>query len=187
MYYVLECYGPEDEDRRYIDKVPLIEGVNWNLGSILNAEIPNPIEIILDSEGNGVMMPMFKRTVLLFRDDILKVLAEVAGVDNLITYPANLLDPTTGQKFTNYKAINILGVIACADMDKSEWQAPSGSPIIDVDFDSLVIDESKAHNFLMFRLAECVSAIIVHESVKIALENHGIKHLDFVNPEDWIG
>ncbi|MFK8017515.1 MAG: hypothetical protein AB8G17_18980 [Gammaproteobacteria bacterium] len=129
---------------------------------------------------------MFKRKVLLFREDMLKALGK-AGVDNLELYPAELTDPTSGDTFSDYKAVNILGLVACADLGKSDWQAPSGSAIIDVDFDSLVIDENKTRGLTLFRLAECVSAIMVHESVVEQLHADGIENLDFVEPKDWIG
>ena len=151
MYYILECYGPDEEDRRSLASIPSIEGINWSLGRQFEKPIPNPFEVVLDAESSGLMMPMFKRKVLLFSDDMLKALAS-AGVDNLELYPALLTDPTSGKKWTNYKAVNIIGLVACADMDKSEWEAPSGSAIIDVDFDSLAIDESKTRGLLMFRL-----------------------------------
>jgi hypothetical protein len=40
---------------------------------------------------------------------------------------------------------------------------------------------------LLFRMAENVSAIVVHETVKKSIEDAGIPYIDFVNPESWIG
>jgi hypothetical protein len=44
----------------------------------------------------------------------------------------------------------------------------------DVDFHALVLDESRINGQLMFRLAENLSAIVVHESVRKAIEAAGI-------------
>ena len=55
------------------------------------------------------------------------------------------------------------------------------------DGDSLVIDDRKAHGALMFRLAENVSGIVVHESVRVAVHEAGIEHLDFVPTRQWFG
>ena len=110
-----------------------------------------------------------------------------AGVDNIDCYDAILFDPKTEQKFNNYKAVNIIGVIAAADLGKSKYNAPSGSALIDADFDSLVIDEVKTHGMLMFRLAECITAIVIHDKVRRHIEAKGIKYLNFVPPEKWVG
>lgn len=134
MYYILECIGPDDMERRSLAKIPSVDGINWSLGRQFNKPIPAPFEVTLDAEGDGMMMPMFKRKALIFRDDMLEALAS-AGVDNLEFYPAVLTDPASGRKWTDYKAVNIIGLVACADFEQSEWEAPSGSAIIDVDFD----------------------------------------------------
>ena len=185
MYYVLDCFGPEDEDRA-------------GLGEILNTELPwetgrrfaqppvSPVLVELNPDFPGAMMPMFDSGILLFSDEMLTALDE-AGVDNLDRYDTVVRDPVTGRSFSNYKAVNIIGVVACADLGESVYQAPSGSPLIDTDFDSLVIDETRAKELLMFRLAECVTAIIVHDRVRRHLEASGIPHLDFYEPQDWIG
>ena len=52
-------------------------------------------------------------------------------------------------------------------------------------FDSLAIDEAKAKGQLMFRLAESLSTILVHESVKKALEHAQIPLIEFYEPEHF--
>ena len=78
-------------------------------------------------------------------------------------------------------------MVAAADLDQSVYSTPSGKPIIDTDFDSVVLDGSRTHGSLLFRMAECVSAIVIHESVKQSIESAGIPHLNFVEPENWFG
>jgi hypothetical protein len=108
-------------------------------------------------------------------------------VDNLDVYDARLFDPQDGKTIDNYKAVNIIGAVAAADLGKSDYSAPSGTALVDTDFDSLVIDEKKAKGLLMFRLAECVTAIVIDERVKQQLARDRIPHLDFLDPKDWIG
>lgn len=82
----------------------------------------------------------------------------------------------------------MLGKIACADMEQSELIGTSGdSEMIDVDFESLVIDESKTHAALLFRLAENVFAIIVYEKVADFVEAKAIPCIRFLLPENWSG
>jgi hypothetical protein len=59
--------------------------------------------------------------------------------------------------------------------------------MISMDFNSLAIDEAAAGGALLFRLAESVNAIVVHERVRRHLEASGITTLTFIEPEDWAG
>ncbi|WP_155826346.1 imm11 family protein [Leptospira alstonii] len=110
-----------------------------------------------------------------------------AGVDNIQYFDAVLRDPSTGQEYANYKAYNIVGLIACADMQTSDLMGTSQSTMGDVDFHALIIDESKTHGLVLFRLAENVSAVVVREEVKRAIESAGIPGFVFYGPGEWSG
>jgi hypothetical protein len=182
MYYLLECFGPPDRERAAIDTVP--RGLYWNRGRRFEQPVSEPLEVILD--GDGLMMPMFNRGILLFSDELVEAVRD-AGVDNIDCYDAVLVDPVGGKRHTNYKAVNIIGMVAAADLAASEFHAPSGRALIDTDFDTLVLDEERANGLLLFRLAESVNAIVVHARVKQHLEKRGIPNLDFVAPDAWVG
>jgi hypothetical protein len=185
MFYVLGCFGPRDRDRAGIGEV-LNTDVSWRTGHRFGAPPPVPVQVELNPEFPGEMMPMFDSGILLFSNRMLEALA-AAGVDNLDSYDAVIRDPASGKSWTDYKAVNIVGVVACADLSKSKWSAPGGTPLVDADFDALVIDEKKAGDALMFRLAECVTAIVIHEKVRRSLEEHRIDFLDFTEPAQWVG
>ena len=51
---------------------------------------------------------------------------------------------------------------------------------------SLVLDPAKIQGLRMFRLAENTSAIIVHRSVKAAVEAAGNPHVKFEKPSDFM-
>jgi len=184
MYYVLECFGPVDRDRAGIGNV-LNTSVSWETGHRFAEPPPTPIQVELNPDYPGMMMPMFNAGILLLSDAMLAALV-AAGVDNLDVYDAVIRDPATGATHTEYKAANVIGAISAADLGQSRYRALSGSPIIDTEFDSLVIDETKVQGPLLFRLAECVTAIVVDEKVKSALEHAGIPYLDFIEPKDFI-
>lgn len=186
MYFMLECYGPDEEDMAAIGNWPHFDGVNWNLGRIITKPIPTPVIVELDPQFPGLMMPMFDSGVLLFSDEMIKVLHKL-GVDNFQCFDAVVKDTINNVEYKNYKVINIVGVVAAADLGKSSYEAHGGAALIDTDFDSLVIDVNKAKGQYMFRLAEAVNGIVIHERVKKGLEAQGIQHLDFVPPEEWIG
>lgn len=185
MYFMLNCFGPRDADMLDLLRMPQLPNVSWNSGQPIAANVPTPIRLELDPEQPGVMVPMFYKGILVFSDAMLAALDE-AGVDNLDAYDAIIVDPSDGREYTGYKVVNIVGLISCADLSRSNHTA-HGIPLIDVDFDSLTIDASKAHGALMFRLAENVAGIVVHQRVRRYLEQHGIEHLDFCHPNEWVG
>jgi hypothetical protein len=118
----------------------------------------------------------------LFRDDLIAEMRS-AGVDNLECFNVSILDPDDGRTHSNYKAVNILGLIAAADMARSEATIhPGGPPVIDVDFDSLVVDESRTHGALIFRLAESTNAILAHQRLRDHLVAKGFDDLAFYDP-----
>jgi hypothetical protein len=185
MHFVLACYGPPDRDRAAIGIVRNTK-VNWQLGRRFTDPPPSPVVVDLNQDFPGILLPMFDKGILLLADEMVASL-RAGGVDNLDLYDTRLFDPQNGQTYYNYKAVNIIGAVAAADLGKSNYSAPSGTALVDTDFDSLAIDEKKAKGLLMFRLAECVTAIIIDERVRQQLERDKIPYLDFLDPKDWMG
>ncbi len=184
MYHLLECYGPDDRDRAGILYRPQ-SGAHWDRGRRFDTPPQTPLQVDINPDFPGIMLPMFHTGILLMTGELVKALRE-CGVNNIDTYDALIRDVENNQRYDEYKAVNIIGLVACADLSASDYVALSGSALIDVDFDSLVIDAVRAHGLLMFRLAESVNGIVVHEKVKNHLERKGFPHLDFVRPEDWL-
>ncbi len=182
---MLNCYGPADQEGSSIYRIPRFERVSWNRGARIAGNVPTPVSIFLDPDAPGILLPMYYKGVLLMSDAMIAAL-KGAGVSNLELFDAILIDESTQHRHLDYKLVNIVGVIAAADLAMSSYKA-YGRPLFDVDFDSLTIDEQKSRGALMFRLAENVSGIVIHESVKAALQAAGIGHLDFVPTAEWIG
>lgn len=185
MYYMLECWGPEGFDKTTIGQIPDFGELSWISGQKFSEDPVIPITVELEGGSDDVIVSMYTVGLLLLRDDVISALESV-GVDNCDCYPAIINDPRSGRTLENYKAVNIVGTVAAANLDESAHKA-HGSPVVDVDFDGLKIDEAKARNLKIFRLAECVTGIVIHESVRETLLEKGINDLDFINPEDWIG
>jgi hypothetical protein len=165
---------------------PHLRGVFWITGALLDFPPPHHLEIELrprDSRYPNVMVEYIPARMPIFRDDLIQALHE-AGVDNLQLFDLTLIDPDDGTRYTNYKAVNILGAVEAADMKKSIATVHPGGALIDVDFDRLVIDENNTYGFYMFRLAESVDTILVHQKVKDQLIAKGFKGLKFYNPEN---
>ncbi|CAE6781618.1 MAG: hypothetical protein H8K06_03630 [Nitrospira sp.] len=187
MYYVLER---GIQPGRWIGHSPFIKGVKWRAGVKITHALPDRLEFTLkpfdpDSSDHAPYMPAYlKASPPLFRDDLLEAMRE-CGVENLDLYDVVIRDPDNDHVHTNYKAVNIIGLIAAADMLRSDAIVHPGSPpLIDVDFDRLVLDETTTHGALIFRLAESTNAILVHPKLRDFLLGRGFTDLAFYTPDE---
>src|SRR5262249_10938731 len=150
------------------------------------ASIPNPIEIAFEPLRGyqGSPLELLDVGIPIMSTRWADALRE-AGVDNVSFYPALLSNTITGDRF-DYQAFNVVGVVAAADLQRSEWSWYDTVPVADVSFENLVLDEAKAHHLQMFRLAENINALLVHETVRDHVLKSGIDTLKFIAPEDWM-
>jgi hypothetical protein len=182
MYFKLGYDYPMDDDGGYYmprDGLDF-EGIeSWALGRAFAKAPPDPIRIDLVpvQDFTGAPAAMFDRYMCLMSEPMVDVLRR-AGVDNIDTYPAILQDSANEREF-RYFAVNILGLVAAADLSKSQWTNFDGAPRLDTHFETLAVDPAKARGHLMFRLAEDTGTIIVHAKIKQALESAGIPGLRF--------
>ena len=116
------------------------------------------------------MRDLFLVDIPLFSDRFLTVLNDF-GVTNLQIFPAEL-HHQDGTVYRGYKAVNIIGLVACADLDRSTYIAGMPAPVMD--FTDLVIDEAKAQSLDFFRLGENTLVIMVSEGLKQAIEAAGL-------------
>jgi len=183
-YYVM--VGEGEHPIMPIEKGPDLEG-NWRDGGVITELVPKPLVYTLNPKFPGEPKPMYyEKAIPVMRDDVADALGRT-GVDNIQYFDAVLRNPSTGREYRNYKAYNIVGLVACADMTASVLMGTSTSTLGDVDFAGLVIDESRTGDLLLFRLAENVSAIVVHERVKQAIDASGIPGFVFFGPGEWSG
>jgi hypothetical protein len=185
QYFVMSGEGPTPA--ALIMEAPDLPSAPWLDGSFLDEEIQEPLIYTLDPDYPGHLLALYdEEAVPLIREDLLAILVD-AGIDNLQLFPAVIRDPGSGEEHNQYQAFNVVGVVSAADMSRSELMDTGDSTMVDVDFDRLYIDESRVEGALMFRLAEAVSAIVVHESVKRRIETAGIEGIAFYGPGEWAG
>jgi len=186
-YFVIECFA-EVGDAQITTKPILPKGYdNWYAADIIpDNTIQEPLEHIIEAEHEGEMRPFFKAlSAPLMSESMISVLKS-SGVDNLQVFDAVVKVDQTGEVIQSYKAVNIVGLIEVADLGESEYEVSplDESPMYSTSFESLVVDEEKANGALFFRMAESVDTILVHKSVKEALETL-FPRLDFIEPEDY--
>lgn len=166
MYYRLDTrVSPRDPDlantlTSHDNEVP------WSMGSKIVKPVPEKIKVSLNPERGRKMRDLFLIDVSLFSDRLLSALHS-AGVDNLQIFDAEIHSPE-GDVFPNYKAVNIIGLVSCADLSKSTYLPESEPPLME--FSNLVIDESKIGGQDFFRLAEDSLYILASERVKEKIE-----------------
>lgn len=148
----------------------LPDGVGaFQSGDLINAEIQEPLEFIVDNTSQCPPADFATSFMPIFSDRLVDAFRR-AGVDNFQTYRAILKNPETGETWGSYQVVNVLGLIACADMVNSRYSVLM-EPMCT--FRRLVIDTKKANGALFFRLLESPEKIIVHDDV-----------LDFMYTED---
>ena len=89
-------------------------------------------------------------------------------------------------RIEGFKAFNLIGLVAAADLSASRFAPENPSRHLDASFDGLVLDPERIGGLLMFRLAEFSSAVIVHRSVQAAIEQAGIKRISFRKPSEFL-
>lgn len=191
---MLQTAGPDILKNMYyrLQPTPVLGGVydvkdpgldvRWLSGLPVSIPLPNPIDLELDDRFGTRMADIFIRRILVMSDRLVTALRR-AGVTNLQTFPAVLLDPKKGVRVPGYQAVQILGRVKAADMERSIAHDPSAVGRNIVFFEKLVIDEGAAHGLLMFRLLEDASTIIVHERVKQELSKESWRFVS-VHPTD---
>jgi hypothetical protein len=146
-------------DRPDADDLPAF--LSFVSGSLITERVETPMVFTTNARSAaqvpdfwGEGMPVMSRRFLM--------LLEQAGVDNLQTFPAVVRSDVSGEVWEGYFAVNILGMIQCADLGRSTYtEIFPGS----FSFDELAIDASLAKDALLFRLKESPSTIIIHKTV----------------------
>ncbi|MCX4241757.1 hypothetical protein [Paraliomyxa miuraensis] len=183
-FFMLECWESASVEYVTLREVPRFVNFSWLSGSLMPSDVlPSPLRLEVMGEPEHVIPPMIDEGIPVFRSDMIETIRGM-GVDNFQSFEVELLDTRNSTLLSGYHAVNIIGLVAATDFPNSDYQA-HGRPLVDVDFDKLAIDEAKAHGLLMFRLAECVSGIVVDERLRGPLARIG--GLSLVDPADWIG
>ncbi len=188
QYYMIECFEPDDwEDSAVLSGVPSPQGESsWRFGRPFQT-IPNqPILIPMLETHCERLLDFYNTDALLIKRSLFEALKEV-GVDNIDAYDTLIRHPVSGYETTDYIAGNLIGIISAADLAASTVVSGSHDGLLDVDFDSVTIDNKKVKGALMFRLVENTSAVVIHKKVKEFLESRGFDQLRFFLPEDWMG
>lgn len=131
-------------------------------GRKLDPSFTPPVLFTVDADVPGRTMPTFFTTPAFVATTRLREDLLAAGADNIDAYPADIRDPETGQAIPGYEFLNIVGMVSCADMERSD--SASLGPGIDV-VNTIVLDGSRIPDLHIFRLAEDPIQIVVSDQV----------------------
>lgn len=180
MYYVMTCLSPAQgylATLNYDDSADTDFLRSWMSGDRFDIPPPTPLVLTREPAPATVLAELWQSPVTLMTARLHAALL-AAGVSNLDTYPAEIHDPEQGRVHTDYVAFNLIGRIAAAESLRRHDDVLISAP---------EISSARTDGVLMFRLAEAVNAIVVHASVKQAIEAAGIDTLTFIEPSDWTG
>ena len=198
-YFVLKCMPTSKADYYRLGVEYPADDKRWKAGLLFsdddnNEQLqPPPVPIPVTTEPEDPELPnvyaeLYWNPIPLMTRRLVTAL-RAAGVDNLQTYDTRLdgVEGPNPPPADHYLAVNIVGRVAAADLGKSTTNPDAPETMVSMDFFSLSVDEQKARDFLMFRLAENITAVLVHERVKEKIEASGIDTLTWLKPEEWAG
>lgn len=188
MYYVIR-YGPAEDNASslYLDPIPGNK-VSFIRGERLGTLPPLTFRKRAGDRGTFVDYMGASPSCLVVSERFMEALRS-AGVDNVDYYQAQLVDEASGKTTAGYHAANVVGLIACVDREKSAYTPMAGFPTDVIrrngvlEFKALHLDYSKVQGAKLFRLFEKTTVIVVHESVKEAIEKARLRGLRLVPAE----
>jgi hypothetical protein len=134
------------------------------------------LEIRFEAQGKFVLtddLIIRQRRCLVHSDRLVEVLGG-AGVDGIDYYACRLVNDAGGVVYRTHRAANLLDVIYCIDFEQSELEIDDEEPNEIWYIHRLKLIEDRLGDSLMFRLGERRNTVIVHESVKQAIEREGL-------------
>jgi len=118
---------------------------------------------------------------LLFAKRFIDLLAK-HQINNIQYLNADVTYTATNEKVA-YKVANIVGIVSGLDLDKSTVISSRQGNILEIE--EMVLDEDKLSGHKIFRLKESIMHIVVHKSIKEAIEKAGLTGFMFLTDEEY--
>jgi len=161
-YYELQ----QDIFAKYVPKISqaLPDDISFISGTIIQEPLPLPLIFTTRHSAQEPPQGMHSRLIPVMSDSFIAALQQ-AGVENLQCFPAELRSSVDGTVWKNYQAVNVIGLISCADLNTSEFthiiDRPGEGTLPLMAFENLKINPARAREALLFRLAESPGTIII--------------------------
>src|SRR2546428_2555479 len=123
MYYELDDRHSYYAEPGHIQEYPTLpRKVSFLLGRRISVPLPTPLRFAMHPTWGRDFLLFMGSKVPVMRKDLIAALREV-GVDNLDTYDAIIYDPYNNKDVLDYQAVNIIGVVAAADLAASDYES----------------------------------------------------------------
>ena len=133
----------------------------FTLGLMFEDKVPEPVEFVIDEDLSGNSWPTLMAAQPLIKINFLNHLKDL-GVTNIHDYAARIVRESTIEVNLEYRAINIIGSVFCANLKKSQFTQLEGMYF----FDRLVIDPNKVPTSSeLFRLGEAAESIVISKNL----------------------
>ncbi|QTA85820.1 imm11 family protein [Desulfonema magnum] len=150
----------------------------WINGVRFSEPFPKDTFYVKPCMGSGKEMPdFFDSSVPVMSKRLLTAFTNL-GVDNIDVYQISVKEENTDEEWSNYFAINFIGLVDAIDREQSEMED-------EYTFHSTVIDKNKAQDLLCFRLFCGPTVLVIHEKVAKKLMNMNLKGVLIVKTENY--
>ncbi|EMO54275.1 imm11 family protein [Leptospira noguchii] len=154
--------------------------VSFSTGTHIAQAVPK-IEVTLNQKSQGRLTDnvLIAGGGPIFSDRFIQLLKQ-NGVNNIDTYPCEIINSVTNEIHRNFQVVNIIGKISCIDPINSDITFASGDPKRMLGYVYLSLDESKISDLKLFVLSEMPVQIVVHSEIATAMKDAGITGVEFM-------
>ena len=188
MYYVWETRQRRDNEVVAPNFAPTMKEhkVSFLAGRRFVQALPE-LEIRFEARGQFVLTDdlIIRRRRCLVHSHRLVDLLKRSGVQGIDYYPCRLMNVADGAIYRTHQAANLLDVIYCLDAEQSDLEIDDEEPNEIWYIHRLKLLEDRLGDSLMFRLGERRNTVIVHESLKQAIEREGLSGPVFLPAEGY--
>lgn len=162
-------------------KEPLLPpSVHFSVGRVNEETLQEPLELVTSCDRDNPPGHAVGSSVPAWSQKLVDAV-RACGVDNFQTYQAKLLNEQTGDTWTNYLVVNVIGLISAVDLERSTAIKIADRPYGAVGLygiNELVFRPELVRGLRLFRLAEDPSFLMMEESVVDQLA-------DVAPPDGW--
>lgn len=180
-YYIFDAVSP-NRDAPYLDLPDEIDLINSIMGKKPDFdELPIKIQANIDNDEKIVYTDIINPGVPLFSNKMKSTLDNL-GIDTIDYYPVQLINSETKEILAEYWLALVLKIIACIDLDKTEFKQTTSKTTVISRFS---IDHNKVAGAKLFRLHNIPSLIIINEELKNALSKIGFNGVRFKPTQEY--
>ncbi|VUD66199.1 hypothetical protein TDB9533_03528 [Thalassocella blandensis] len=161
MYFTLINDNQLETDKYLNEPEDLPVELSFIRGDMITMDVQVPMVFSTNAKKGDELRHFLRSSVPIMSKQFVELL-QGAGVDNLQVFPAEVKSEVDGYVWPDYYAVNVMGLISCANLEKSDYAEIMPGHYR---FRELAIDADKAKDALLFRLQEHSPTIIIHESV----------------------